>query len=67
MSEKPMRVTLVVTDVLGREVARPVDGELRDAGSHVIDFDASALPGGVYFCRIEAGGVVLHRAMTLLR
>ncbi len=65
--EKPMRVTLVVTDVLGREVARPVDGELREAGNHVIDFDASDLPGGVYFCRIEAGGVVLHRAMTLLR
>ena len=58
------RVT--VTDAAGRVVAVLHDGALR-AGAHAFTLDARALESGVYFCRVEAGGRRLARAMTLLK
>ncbi len=46
---EPGDVTVKLYDALGREVAALVDG-LEPAGSHTVAFDASALPGGVYYC-----------------
>lgn len=46
-------VRLVVYDVLGREVARPVDGPLR-AGYHTIQVSAADWSNGIYFYRVEA-------------
>ena len=39
-------------DVLGREVARLVDGE-RTAGIHTVQWKAGSLPSGVYICRLS--------------
>lgn len=47
-------VRLVVYDVVGREVARLVDG-LQAAGFHEVRFDTSTLPSGVYLYRMTAG------------
>jgi len=46
------RVTLIVYDVLGREVATLVNEELA-AGSYEISFDAEKLSGGVYFYQLK--------------
>jgi hypothetical protein len=46
-------VRLTVYDVLGRAVAVLVN-ERRDAGVHQVRFDASGLPSGVYFYRLQA-------------
>jgi hypothetical protein len=67
----PGPVRLSVHDVLGREVVVLADGE-RMAGRHEAVFDGSGLPGsglpvGVYFVRLEAGGAVATRALTLVR
>lgn len=59
-------ITLKVYDLLGREVAVLVNEE-RDAGAHEVRFDATALAGGVYYCRLTAGGFVLSRKMLLLK
>ena len=59
-------VSLVVYDVLGREVARLVQEELR-AGTHRARFDAGNLPSGVYFYKIQAGGFHSTHRMTLLK
>jgi hypothetical protein len=48
-------VRLSVHDRLGREVALLYDGPC-DSGTHRVRFDASALPGGVYFYRLDSGG-----------
>ena len=43
--------TLAVYDALGREVARPVDGDVE--GTVETSFDASALPAGLYVARLK--------------
>ena len=60
------RVTLRVFDAAGRHVATLVDGE-RGPGSHAVVLDAAGLAAGVYFCRLEAGGVVASAKLTLAR
>ena len=60
------RVRVVIYDVLGREVARLVDGEM-SAGYHRIVWNATHLPSGVYVCRFEAGTFQATRHMLLLR
>lgn len=49
------RVTLAVYDMLGREVARLVDGQ-QASGWQEARFDASGRPTGVYLYRLEAHG-----------
>jgi uncharacterized protein (DUF1501 family) len=60
----PLRLT--VYDVLGREVAVLADGVM-PAGPHSVTFDASRLPSGVYVYRLEGGGTVLTKQMTLVK
>ena len=45
------KVSLVVYDILGREVEVLVDG-FKDAGRHSVQFDAANLPSGTYFYRL---------------
>ena len=57
---------LLAFDVLGREVARLVDGPLR-AGRHEVTFDGRDLPQGTYLLRLEADGVLRTQRLTLTR
>ena len=59
-------VRLAVYDVLGREVAVVADGE-RPAGEHAAAWDASGAAAGVYVVRLEAGGAVVTRTVTVVR
>ena len=47
-------VTLQVFDVIGREVATLVDGEMA-AGNHTVPFAPRDLAGGLYFYKLTAG------------
>jgi photosystem II stability/assembly factor-like uncharacterized protein len=55
-----------VFDVLGNEIATLVD-EYKSQGSYEIEFDASTLPSGVYFYRLQAGDFIQTRKMILLK
>ncbi len=59
-------VRLEVFDALGRLVAVPIEGDL-DSGNHVMRFDGSALPGGMYLCRLHVNGQGSTRAVLLLK
>lgn len=60
------RVTVTVYDVVGRVVARLVDGA-RPAGEHVATWNATGVSSGVYFCRFVAEDVVDTRRLVLLK
>ncbi len=60
-------VSLGVFDLMGREVARLVDGKAMAAGEHAVPWTTGAAPGGVYFVRLQAGAVVESQRVVLLR
>jgi bacillolysin len=65
--EHPETVTLVVTDMLGREVSRLINSEPRTAGLHSIAFNPETLSSGAYQCRLESGAGVQLRSMLLMK
>jgi hypothetical protein len=61
------RVTLKVYDVIGREVATLLNGDVREAGNHSVSFNASRFASGVYFYRLSAGSFVETKKMLLVK
>ncbi len=59
-------VTLQIFDLLGNNINTLVNNVL-SAGSYNISFDASGLPSGTYFYRLEAGSLIETRKMILLK
>jgi len=59
-------VTLKIYDVLGNEVATLVSEE-KPAGNYQVNFDALAIPSGIYFYRLQAGNFIQTKKMVLLR
>jgi hypothetical protein len=60
------RTTVMVYDLLGRQVKTLQDGVL-ERGEHQFVFDASAQPSGLYFARVNSGGFVATRKLLLLK
>jgi len=58
--------TLKLYDVLGKEVAALVNGEI-EAGPHEVTFDASSLPSGTYFYTLTSGSFTETRKMMFLK
>lgn len=63
---KAAHVTLVIFNTLGQKVADLVN-EVQRSGVHQVDYDASGLASGVYFCRFVAGGFVQTNKLVVLR
>ena len=59
-------VSLKVYDMLGKEIKTLVNEDM-SAGRYVIDFDGSNLPSGVYFYKLDAGGLSITKSMVLLK
>ncbi len=59
-------VSLVVYDVLGREVAVLVK-ERKAPGRYEVIFDGSGLGSGIYFSRLRGGAYIQTRKMLLLK
>ncbi|MBL0060727.1 MAG: T9SS type A sorting domain-containing protein [bacterium] len=58
--------TLTVFDILGQQIAQPVNGNL-SSGAHRVEFSATELPSGAYFYQLASGGHVDTRKMVLLK
>jgi len=63
---KTGHISLSVFDLLGREVTTLVQGTV-PAGSYSVAWDATDLPSGIYFCRMEAAGFAQTRKMVLVK
>lgn len=59
-------VEMKIYDLLGNQVAAPVNGVLT-AGEHSINFNANSLASGVYFCRLLYNGSSKTIKLTLAK
>jgi hypothetical protein len=59
-------VSLKIYDLNGRMIKTLLNGDL-NSGYYSIDFDASSLPSGVYYYRIESGNFISTKKLILLK
>ena len=59
-------VSLKIFDMIGRNVATLVDGEMM-RGNHSVQWNAAAMPSGVYFYTLQSGGSTRTRKLVLLK
>jgi photosystem II stability/assembly factor-like uncharacterized protein len=59
-------VTLKVFDILGRQISTLIS-ERQNAGNHSVRFNATSLPSGVYFYRLQAGVYTETKKLLLLK
>ena len=62
----PGDCTLCILSTEGKMMKTPIDRKL-EAGSHRIDFDARALPSGLYFYKLDTPYGTKTRRMTVVR
>jgi alpha-tubulin suppressor-like RCC1 family protein len=60
-------VSLQVFDILGRKVVELINQKEMEAGFHSIRFDGSSLASGMYIYRLEVGGTMITKKMTLIK
>ena len=61
------QLTIVkVFDVMGQEIATLVN-EVKEPGTHTVEFNASSLASGVYLYRLQAGDFVQTKRLVLLK
>ena len=65
-SRDRVSVQLIVSNILGKEVATLVNEE-KPAGNYEIEFDGTGLPSGIYFYQLKAGSFVETKKMMLLK
>ena len=59
-------VSLAIYNVVGQRVAYLVN-QIQNAGNYEVIWDATNFSSGVYYYRLEAGGNVLTKQMTLIK
>ena len=63
---KEVMVRLSIYNTIGQEVSKLVNQEL-GVGTYSVDFDATELPNGIYFYKIQAGEFTQTKKMILLK
>ena len=58
--------SLKVYDVLGNEIATLVNEE-KEAGIYEVEFNATGIPSGIYFYKLQAGNFVATKKMIILK
>jgi hypothetical protein len=60
------QVELVIYNALGESITRLVNEE-KEAGKYSVKFDATNLPSGIYFYKLQAGSFVETKKMVLMK
>jgi len=60
------QVELFIYNTLGESIKRLVNEE-KEAGRYSVEFNATALPSGIYFYRLQAGSFVETKKMVLMK
>jgi len=63
---KETHVSVIVYDLLGREVTRLIQ-ETKLRGEYSVTWNATNVPSGVYYCRLVAGSFVETKKMVVMK
>ncbi len=63
---KQENITITVSTITGRIIASLIQ-ERQDAGMHQVTWDASTVPGGIYFYRLQGRDYMETKKMVLLK
>lgn len=63
---RPGLVTLVIFDALGRQVSELVN-EYKNAGNHIVEFNASCYSSGVYYYKMVSGDFSDTKKMIVIK
>jgi hypothetical protein len=63
----PRKVSLIIYDILGREVARLIDGEDYTVGTHRVSWSATSQASGLFFAHLKVDGKQAVRRLVLLK
>jgi hypothetical protein len=61
-----VNVTLIIQDINGREVLRPMNEIMHQAGPYAIQITTSQLPAGNYLYTIRIGTEIITRSFTVI-
>lgn len=61
-----INVKIIVYDILGKEISTLVNDN-KSFGDYEVNFDASNIPSGVYFYKLQAGDYIQSRKMLLIK
>jgi hypothetical protein len=59
-------VTLKVYDILGKEIATLINGEL-NAGQFQIEFNSKNVASGIYYCQLKSGNFLKTIKMIFMK
>lgn len=62
---KDTEASLMIFDITGKIVARPLEQESKMAGTYYLDFDTSQLPNGMYVCTLQTSEETLTQKIAL--
>jgi len=57
---------LSIFNLLGQKMAVLINGQM-PAGEHMVSWDASGYPSGIYLARLRIGGIIVTRKMLFLK
>lgn len=66
MKGEKVKVQLIIYDILGRKVKTLID-KIQNDGSYEVEFNATLLPSGVYFYKLQTGNNIITKKMILLK
>jgi len=61
------KITLIISDIAGRQITVPINGETKPAGTHKVIFDGTQLPSGMYYYTIKTGDYFGTQKMILAK
>ncbi len=61
------KVTIIVYDVIGRKIAKLINNEIKQAGSHVVQFNGKNFASGIYFYTLKTNDFVETKRMMLIK
>ena len=65
--DKTQHARVEIYNILGKRVAILFHGEMETGKNHYINFNASFLPSGIYFCRFSGESGTVTRKMMLIK